>query len=114
MNAADMRRWAQDNGYTFTWSDDWDLGTSHAAYYGPESAYDDRANGEPDTCEVATMYDADGNIVASLGCVDDADDTYRAEVESDLAAEIYPEWQRAARRARSGTRARRRALKRTP
>lgn len=114
VNAADMRRWAGDNGYTFTWADDWDLGMSHAKFYGPGSAYDDCANGEPDTCEVVTMHDADGNIVASLGCVDGADGAYRAEVESDLAAEVYPDWQRAARRARSGARARRRALKRTP
>lgn len=69
-------------GCTFRWSDDWEVG-NHGAEYG--EAY---AQGEPDTCENADLFGPDGTtLLASLGCIDDADEGYRAEIENDLARE---------------------------
>lgn len=42
---------------------------------------------EPETCEVATAYGPDGDVLASLGCVDDATPEYRRVVEAELADE---------------------------
>ena len=67
------------------WRDDWDLGCSHFTFYG--EAYADRENGEPDTCEWCAVYAPNGDLLASLGCIDDATDAYRAEIESELLAE---------------------------
>jgi hypothetical protein len=111
----DDRTWALANGYTFAWADDWDLGTSHAKFYGP-GAYDDYVNGEPDSCELCTMLNADGDIVDSLGCIDgaDADDDHRREIESDMASVVRPMREREDRRRRSTMRARKRSLTRSP
>lgn len=68
-------------GYTFGWSDDWEVG-NHYGFYG--EAY---ANGEPETCETCICRNADGEIVASLGCIDDADREYRRMIEAELALE---------------------------
>lgn len=164
MTDDEVRAWAASQGYTFDWQDDWDLGGTHAQYYGLGSAYapadvpddypvrpleqdDEEATdlatcgecgrswddaiptgltpvpsgrcpfeafhgGDPDTCEQCTMRDAEGGIVGSVGCIDDADDAYRAEIEADLAREVYPAWLKGERKARSTRRARRRSLKR--
>lgn len=74
--------WAVETGVTFTWSDDWEVG-SHREFYGPDSAY---ADSEPDTCEQVTARL--GDLSASLDCVDDADDDYRRVVQAELAAEL--------------------------
>lgn len=80
------RKLANLLGYSFEWQDDWDLGgVSHADYYCDE-AY---PNGEPETCESCTMLTLDGDVVASMGCVDDADDNYRRVVEADLCLNLY-------------------------
>lgn len=78
------REVAEAIGYTFEWRDDWDLGVSHAEFYSAE-AYPD---GEPETCERVVLVDADGLVMASLGCIDDATDEYRREVENELACEV--------------------------
>lgn len=74
---------AQDAGFEYEWSDDWMVG-SHKEYFGKGSAYED---GEPNTCESCVLRDADGEILASLGCIDDADANYRRVVEAELAEE---------------------------
>jgi hypothetical protein len=82
-------------GYRFVWEPDWSLSTSHADHYGPKSAYEGEQGGEPETCEEVVLYDNHGSIVGSLGCIDDADDDYRAQVEDELAAEVtFPDAKR--------------------
>lgn len=68
-------------GYTFEWFDDWTVG-SHVQEYGEESYPN-----EPSTCESCVCRDASGAVVASLGCIDDADRTYRRVIEAELASE---------------------------
>lgn len=75
------REVAEAIGYTFRWMDDWGLSVPHVEYFSAE-AYPD---GEPETCETAILVDADGHVVNSLSCIDDATDEYRREVENDLA-----------------------------
>jgi hypothetical protein len=77
---AEMR--AKARGFVFTWSKDWEVG-NHKAFYGADSAYADQ---EPDTCETCVAY-YDDEVVASLGCIDDATPEYRRVVEAELAAE---------------------------
>lgn len=76
---------ARELEITFTWTDDWSLGTSHADFYSRE-AYPE---GDPETCEscVATL---EGEVVASLGCIDGATPEYRRVVEAELALEAIP------------------------
>lgn len=75
---------ATERGITFRWSDDWEVG-SHREFFGPGSAYE---NSEPDTCEQCDVLDADGELLASLGCIDDADEDYRRTVEAELLSEL--------------------------
>lgn len=42
---------------------------------------------EPSTCESAVLYDATGNILADLHCIDDADANYRRVIRAELALE---------------------------
>jgi hypothetical protein len=77
---------AERRGWYVEWSDDWEI-TDHAAEYG-EEAY---PNGNPETCENADLYDEHGNMIRSLGCIDDADANYRRVVEAELAAEALAE-----------------------
>lgn len=72
-------------GYTFQWRDDWSVG-DHFKEYG--EAYND---GEPSTCETCICLDPDGQIVESLGCIDDATSDYRRVVEAELASEALAE-----------------------
>lgn len=162
MDNAQLLRWAERQGYTFTWADDWHVG-SHVEEYGPGSAYDHAPvpitfpvqpldddesaadpvtcgtckrtwddtvstqwtpapsgrcpfesfhGAEPDACEMCVMRDANGDVVDSLGCIDDADEEYRREVEANMVREVYPAWVKAQRRSRSTWRARRRTLRR--
>lgn len=76
---AQAEKWARDNGMTFVWEDDWEVG-SHVREF---DAYDS----EPETCESCIAYDRDGNVVASLGCIDDATPEYRRVIEAELASE---------------------------
>jgi hypothetical protein len=75
----------QEQGWSVTWRDDWEVG-SHLQEYG--EAY---SNGEPNTCEVATLYDSHDEILASLGCIDDATDTDWRVVDAELALEAMAE-----------------------
>jgi hypothetical protein len=43
---------------------------------------------EPTTCEVCICFDEDGEVLASLGCIDDATPEYRRVVEAELALEV--------------------------
>lgn len=74
---------ARKRGYTFVWSDDWEVG-SHKDEYGPDSAY---ADGEPDRCEHCDILDKNGNMIGSLSCIDDASPEYRRVIEAELASE---------------------------
>lgn len=76
---AAAERWARAQGVTFSWADDWEV-CAHVVEY-------DGYVREPDTCEFCTLLDADGNVLASLGCIDDADDNYRRVIEAELAAD---------------------------
>lgn len=80
---AKAERDARALGYRFEWTDDWDIG-NHRDYYGADSAYADQ---EPNTCESCLMRDAQGKVVQSLGCIDDATSEYRRVVEAELALE---------------------------
>lgn len=77
---ARAKAYARANDWTCEWSDDWDIG-SHVRFYG--EAYSE----EPSTCESCLLRDADGNVLASLGCIDDADANYRRVIEAELASE---------------------------
>lgn len=81
---AEAEQWAKSQGHTFVWEEDWLVG-SHVDEF---DAYDS----EPEICESATMLDSDDNVLASLGCVDDATDDYRRVVEAELALEAMPAW----------------------
>lgn len=87
--AAGAEAWAREQGIEFRWSPDWEIG-SHTDYYGPGSAYEDY---EPETCENCDAY-LGSTLLASLGCIDDADDDYRRVIEADLAIEARAELQR--------------------
>jgi hypothetical protein len=78
---AKAERDARALGYTFIWSDDWEVG-SHVKQYGSESY-----PAEPTTCEYCQIIDAEGRSQGSLGCIDDATREYRRVVEAELALE---------------------------
>jgi hypothetical protein len=82
--ARDLTRaegYANANDWTFEWSDDWACG-SHVREYGSESYPE-----EPSTCETCLLRDAEGNVLESLGCIDDASAEYRRVVQAELASE---------------------------
>lgn len=79
---AEAEAWGRKAGLEFDWQDDWEIG-NHGEFYGPGSAYEDA---EPERCEQVSAR-LNGEVVASLGCVDDASDEYRRVVEAELAAE---------------------------
>jgi hypothetical protein len=87
---ADAERLASEYGWTFEWEDDWSVG-SHQRYYGEGSAYEDR---EPHTCESCVLRDENQKVLASLGCIDDANSEYRRVVEAELALEGLEEFRR--------------------
>ena len=70
---AKAERDARAYGFTFEWSDDRSI----------ESHY---------TCESCMCCDSDGNVLASIGCVDDADANYRRVIEAELACEAIAAW----------------------
>jgi len=76
--------WAEAEGLEVIWHDDWSVG-NHREFYG--EAYDE---GEPTTCEWAAVVDDHDNVLASLGCIDGADDAYRREIVADLLVEAMP------------------------
>ena len=67
-------------GYRYEWANDWEGDHS----YTKQSEFEGY---EVATCETCTLYDEDGNVLASLGCIDDATDDYRRVVQAELAYE---------------------------
>jgi hypothetical protein len=85
---ARAEKYASDHNWQFDWEDDWSIG-SHKDYFGKGSAYEDS---EPRTCESCALISEDGNsVLASLGCIDDASDSYRRVIEAELAVEALHE-----------------------
>lgn len=80
-------RFAAFVGIRYEWQDDWEIG-NHAEYFCAD-AYPDN-DGNPETCEMVSMWNA-GELVGSLGCVDDAGSIYRRVVEAELASEYLSE-----------------------
>ena len=80
---AEAEQWANGQGHTFQWRDDWEI-PSHVDEF---DCYDE----EPSTCEWVEIVDAEGDPIGpSLGCVDDATDDYRRVIEAELAWEAMP------------------------
>jgi hypothetical protein len=81
---AEAEAWAEASGYTVEWADDWavDHVREFDCYEGTDG---------PSTCEVARLVDSSGDVVQSVGCVDDATDSYRRVIAAELALEIMPE-----------------------
>lgn len=79
---ARAEQWADENGVVFEWAPDWDV-VDHAAEY---DCYDE---GGPESCETCTALDENGDVLASLGCIDDATDEYRRVVQAELALEAH-------------------------
>lgn len=84
LSLARAERHATRKGWYVEWADDWEVG-SHVA--GAPEAYDV----EPDTCEIATLYNRHRHMLGSLGCVDNASDDYRRVVAAELASEAIAE-----------------------
>lgn len=80
---ATAEAYARNSEWEYRWEDDWDIG-SHKKYYGKGSVYE---VSEPETCESCLLLDADGEVLESLGCIDDADKNYRRVIEAELASE---------------------------
>lgn len=66
---------AERDGLMVEWHDDCYI--DHLAEFGYQ----------PTTCECAQVIDADGNVLASMSCIDDADDAYRRVVAAELFIE---------------------------
>lgn len=71
-------RYAQDHDWSYTWEPDND---GYHSYL--------EAGQTVETCEFCVLTDDSGDVLASLGCIDDADDNYRRVVEAELALEAY-------------------------
>lgn len=82
------------------WFPDWDICISgdHADFFGNRDAY---PNGNPETCEYVVVRNEEGNVWASLGCIDDADEQYRKEIEKELLDEAQKQIEREAIRTLS-------------
>lgn len=77
---AKAERDARALGYTFEWQYDWSIGDHQKEF----DCYED---GGPETCESCLMRDANGKVVQSLHCIDDATREYRRVIEAELALE---------------------------
>jgi len=74
------------DGWGFEWHDDWRVG-DHVNEFSSESYLNN-----PRTCECCLLRDGDGDVIASVGCVDDATDEYRRVIEAELAVEALAEY----------------------
>ena len=92
--AADLLAWAESIGLEFQWADDWSV--DHGREF---DCYED---GGPETCEYCQAVTADGTVLASLHCIDDATDEYRQVIEVELAGEAQWELDQLVRRALTG------------
>jgi len=59
------------------WADDWDV-QDHVAEF---DGYDE----QPETCEFASLTNGNVDVLASLGCIDDADADAKRLIEAELA-----------------------------
>jgi hypothetical protein len=84
-NLATAERDARAYGFTFVWDSDWHVG-SHKQEYG--YGYDR----EPSSCESCVCYAPNGDNLGSLGCIDDATDSYRRVIEAELAMEALADY----------------------
>lgn len=89
ISMAQAEQYGQNVGFTFEWEEDWSIG-SHKDFYG-EGSYSDS---EPKTCESCLCRGADGQVLASVGCVDDASYDYRRVIEAELASEALVAYDR--------------------
>jgi hypothetical protein len=79
----EAERYARDHDWWYRW--DSELGMiDHVTEF---VCYDT----EPETCESCALYAEDGELLGSLGCIDDATPEYRRVVEAELALEAMPE-----------------------
>lgn len=78
------KQWADRLGLVVRWESDWSVGSHRVAY---PDAYDT----EPEECLSVTVFSRHGNVLASLGCIDDPDEAYRREIEAELINEAYAE-----------------------
>ena len=81
-----MARRIVATSHYFVWEDDWMVGDHQKEY----DCYED---GGPETCELCVLYSAAGDVLAGLGCVDDATEEYRREIEQRLLVQAglaYP------------------------
>jgi len=76
---ADAERIARERMWEVRWYDDWSV--DHA------TEYDCYADGEPSTCEYAVLRNAEGEVLGSLHCIDDATPAYRRIIAAELADE---------------------------
>jgi hypothetical protein len=83
---ADAEQLGQSYGLQFAWEDDWAIGDHTKEFDCYES--------NPQTCESCVCTDSEGKFLASLSCIDDADDNYRRVIEAELALEAIPHYQR--------------------
>jgi hypothetical protein len=72
---AQAEEWAGVHGLTYVWVDDWSVNHLN------EFDYDE----DPLTCEFVEIITEAGDVLASLGCIDDAD--YRRVIAAELALE---------------------------
>lgn len=73
---------AQDAGIEIEWGKDWSVDHMREFDY------------QPTTCEAAIALDREGDVLASLGCIDDAEENYRRVVAAGLyweaLAQVHP------------------------
>lgn len=79
----DAEQYAKDQGWDVRWEDDWDV--DHRKEF---DCYED---GGPQTCEYAQLVTEDGEVLASLGCIDDATNEYRRVIGAELASQAMAE-----------------------
>ena len=98
---ADAERAAEDGGYTFEWSYDYDGDLGDHEYWCADASrfaagrdYDGSERPSywrRETCDhdvlACSMFDADGQTVGSLGGIIDPSDEYRRVIEAELASE---------------------------
>jgi hypothetical protein len=73
---AAAERYFYEKGWRIEWHHELDAGVvNHTAEDGVE------------TCEFALLLDADSNILASRGCIDNADSDYKRLIRAELALE---------------------------
>ena len=73
-----------DAEFEIEWQNDWSV--DH------QKEFDCYENGGPETCQRCVVYGPDDGVWAALGCIDDATDEYRREIERELLEEAREAW----------------------